>query len=59
MAVILDGTNNKITFPDGSDTTSTDVLVKVTYGENNTRTSISPSLSTSIAKTSFAPCKED
>ena len=43
MAVILDGTNNKITFPDGSDPTSTDVLIKVTYGENNTRTSISPS----------------
>lgn len=40
MAVILDGTNNKIVFPDGSDTASgSDVLLKVTYAENSSRQS--------------------
>ena len=40
MAVILDGSNNKIVFPDGSDTAmGSDVLLKVTYAENNTRQS--------------------
>lgn len=39
MALILDGTNNRIEFPDGSTTDDTDVLVKVTYAENNNRQS--------------------
>jgi len=40
MAVILDGSNNKIVFPDGTDTAmGSDVLLKITYAENNTRTS--------------------
>ena len=41
MALILDGTNNRIEFPDGSTTEDTDVLVKVTYAENNNRQSAS------------------
>lgn len=39
MAIILDGTNNRIEFPDGSTTESTDVLVNVTYAQNNSRQS--------------------
>lgn len=39
MAVVLDGTNNKITFPDGSDTSSSDVLIATTYAENSSRQS--------------------
>ena len=41
MALVLDGTNNRIEFPDGSTTDETDVLIHSTFHSNNTRQSAS------------------
>ena len=37
MALLLDGTNNRIEFADGSTTDERDVLVNITYAQNSTR----------------------